>query len=239
MKNCKIGLIWHNLHSGNLGISALSISNILIIDNLMSEIGNTCEYVCYSEKDNNCSKLPVELANHNITFKALSIKELIINPLKLIRFISEIKKCDYLFDIGGGDSFSDIYGFKRFFIQTFTKIICSFFSPRLILSPQTFGPFERNISNFISKRIMKKSLVTFARDEISFDISKKYGNSFLTTDVAMSLPYSLENKKNKSAGINISGLLWEGYTEDDQFHLKHSYREYIFWIVEFLLEFQL
>jgi len=83
---------------------------------------------------------------------------------------------------------------------------------------------------------LKKSLATFARDEISFDISKKYGNSFLTTDVAMSLPFIPENKKNRSAGINVSGLLWEGgYTSDNQFQLKHSYKEYIFWIVEYLL----
>lgn len=229
-------MIWHNLHSGNLGISALSISNILIIDDLMNEMGKNCKYVCYSEQDNNSSKLPLELDKHDITFRALSVKELITNPSKLIRFIREVKNFDYIFDIGGGDSFSDIYGFKRFFIQTFTKTICSFFSTRLILSPQTYGPFKKNTSKLLSKIILKKSLATFARDEISFDISKKYGNSFLTTDVAMSLPFIPQNKKNRSAGLNVSGLLWEGgYTSDNQFQLKHSYKEYIFWIVEYLL----
>jgi len=43
----KIGFFWHSISSGNLGVRALSISNILLVKELASDLGEEVEYVLF------------------------------------------------------------------------------------------------------------------------------------------------------------------------------------------------
>jgi len=77
---------------------------------------------------------------HNISFK---------KPLNYIELKKIFSKVHYVINVTGGDSFSDIYGKKWFIRNSMPKIISILFKKKLILAPQTYGPFE----SFIGKKI--------------------------------------------------------------------------------------
>ncbi|MBY7667593.1 polysaccharide pyruvyl transferase family protein [Vibrio anguillarum] len=233
MNKLKIGFLWHNVSSGNLGVGALSISNMILIDSICNELGIDAEFITVGDDEVSCEsnkRLVEEQIFRKFQHKVISVKALITNPFKLIAYVREIRKLDLVLDIGAGDSFSDIYGSKRFIIQVFTKLVNAFFAKKSVLSPQTIGPFKSSLAEKVASIIINKTDLVFARDSISFEVGKKYGNCILGTDVALSMPFAKSEIKNErlKVGINISGLLWNGgYTKNNQFDLAHDYREYI------------
>ncbi|EIA1297726.1 polysaccharide pyruvyl transferase [Vibrio vulnificus] len=238
----KIGFLWHNVSSGNLGVGALSISNMILVDSICKELEIDAEFITVGDDEVSCEsnkQLVEEQISRKFQHKIINVKEIITNPIKLISYVREIRKLDLVLDIGAGDSFSDIYGSKRFIVQVFTKLVNAFFAKKSVLSPQTIGPFKSSLAEKIASIIIDKTDLVFARDSISYEVGKKYGNCILGTDVALSMPFAkseIENEKLK-VGINISGLLWNGgYTKNNQFCLAHDYREYI---VELIRRFSL
>ena len=94
----------------------------------------------------------------------------------LLRLKKEIRKCSVVFDFTAGDSFSDLYGFKRFLKVSITKIITILCQKPLILGPQTYGPFKSPSVQMIAGAIIKKSTYVCTRDVFSADLVKKlYG----------------------------------------------------------------
>lgn len=47
----KIGFLWHNVSSGNLGVGALSISNILYVKDALDSIGLEGEYFTIGDNE--------------------------------------------------------------------------------------------------------------------------------------------------------------------------------------------
>lgn len=232
----KIGFLWHNVSSGNLGVGALSISNMLYLKDVLTNLGLEGEYYTIGDNEQTFSgnKELVELQTGiKFTHIPFSVKSLILSPSKLLKYHSLIKSMDIVLDIGAGDSFSDIYGFKRFFIQVFTKIHAAKYAKIFILSPQTVGPFFSIKAKMIGKYILNKSDFVFARDQQSFDVAKKLAPNaelILATDVALRMPYTTPIKKGTeiNIGVNVSGLLWNGgYNGKNDFKIKHSYQEFI------------
>ncbi|EEY46446.1 polysaccharide pyruvyl transferase family protein [Vibrio mimicus] len=235
MSKIKIGFLWHNVSSGNLGVGALSISNMILVDKVCNDMGIQAEFITIGDDeitDLDNKSLVESQIGIVFTHKVINVKKTITNPVFLFNYINYIRSLDVVLDIGAGDSFSDIYGKKRFFIQVFTKIINALFSNKSILSPQTIGPFKCLFSEKIASFIINKTDLVFARDEISFHVGNKYGKCILGTDVALSMPFE-STKRNiikniARVGLNVSGLLWNGgYTKDNQFGLAHDYKEYI------------
>lgn len=235
MSKIKIGFLWHNVSSGNLGVGALSISNMILVDKVCNDMGIQAEFITIGDDeitDLDNKSLVESQIGIVFTHKVINVKKTITNPVFLFNYINYIRSLDVVLDIGAGDSFSDIYGKKRFFIQVFTKIINALFSNKSILSPQTIGPFKCLSSEKIASFIINKTDLVFARDEISFHVGNKYGKCILGTDVALSMPFE-STKRNiikniARVGLNVSGLLWNGgYTKDNQFGLAHDYKEYI------------
>jgi polysaccharide pyruvyl transferase WcaK-like protein len=241
MSKLKIGFLWHNVSSGNLGVGALSISNMILVKKALENLGLEGEFITIGDGEctagDNHSKVEAQI-EHKFTHIEMSVKALLLNPVKLFNFIKLIKSLDLVLDIGAGDSFSDIYGPKRFIIQVFTKIASAVFGKASFLSPQTIGPFESNLAKSITKYIIKHTSYSFARDKISYDLAKELGKCELATDVAFSMPFDVTRKFNESdnnvhVGINISGLLLNGgYTRSNQFGLKHNYRDFISQLIE-------
>ncbi len=236
MKVIKVGFIWHNVSSGNLGVGALSIANMILAKNALEELGVTGEFITIGDAEitDPLNKAKVEgQISHSFDHVTINIKNLLLNPIKLFAFYKLIKSVDVVLDIGAGDSFSDIYGFKRFFIQIFTKLFSANFAKFSVLSPQTIGPFKSNIAKFVATNIVKNTNFVYARDELSYSLGREFGDCNLSTDVALSMPF----KKSESfssltgkrvIGVNVSGLLWNGgYTGDNQFGLAHSYKDFI------------
>jgi len=147
-------------------------------------------------------------------------------------FLSRARRCDIVLDIGAGDSFADIYGFRRFFFQAVSKLQVLLAGRPLLLSPQTIGPFDRAIPRVVARAIMRRAEAVVARDHPSWLLLRKFGlgegRAVEATDVAFRLPYD-QPKQNPEAGrtrvgINVSGLLFNGgYTGANMFGLAMDY----------------
>lgn len=183
---------------------------------------------------------------------ALLIRLFPFKPVKYIIFrllprLEEIDRADLALSISGGDSFSDIYGTRPFLYSSLLQILVILLRKRLVLLPQTLGPFKTVLSRKMAKYIMLNSEKIYTRDMTSQDAMKKlYDNQTIAAkfrfnyDVAFVLePGNPENpdvdalvrRKDPGkllVGLNISGLLFRGgYTQNNQFGLKIDYPHFI------------
>jgi len=83
-----------------------------------------------------------------------------------------LRNADAVLDISGGDSFTDLYGPKRFHSVTFSKRLVLEHRRPLILLPQTYGPYRDPRSRAIAADIVRRAAMAWARDARSFDVLK-------------------------------------------------------------------
>lgn len=225
----KIGLFGLTFDSGNMGCSALAYSFAEILSYYRDEIELVYLFGPHGKlKDEITSKIPICVAPVDLK-----------SPLK---FRKCVQKCDVIFDFTEGDSFSDIYGIKRFLKVSLTKIICIHAGVRLVLGPQTYGPYNSVISKVIAGHIIRNADYVCSRDKLSAQLASKYRKEKVDyfTDVAFALPYNSQSDENTHkcrVGINVSGLLWRGgYNGNNQFSLKTDYKSYCMKVIEFCLQ---
>lgn len=224
-----IGFLWHSPCAGNLGIGALSIANILLVASAAEDVGAKVEYFVFGPRLRE-SVYPSSVLPH---YRYFPLSNQLADPRHLRRAVSALRSCALVFDIGSGDSFSDIYGSKRFLKVLFGKLLVPRPQARLVLSPQTIGPFRNPVFRMMAGRVMAGSRRVFARDQESFNFASslwRSPNLSLSTDVAFSLPYSMSQSPDPNRGgrmhigFNISGLLFSGgYTQQNQFNLQVDY----------------
>lgn len=230
-RNKRICLAWHNLNSANYGVGALSIAHLSMIIEAADKnnVKLTIDTLGTSNHSNLFIKEEVE-KRYNIQIKHINygLRDLYNQIIRLdFSPLLAFKKYDIVFDIGEGDSFTDIYGIKRFIIQSFTKILSLFSKAQLVISPQTVGPFNRRVSLAIANQILKRASAIYARDNKSGDLLRSCGiKNEVVSDMAFNLPYDHGETIKDSVGINVSGLLWNGgYNNNNQFNLSVNYRE--------------
>lgn len=228
MFDLTIGLLWHSGVSGNLGVVALTEANIDIVLSAVENVGFKARILILGTGDDVSDGLVRRYSKQGHLFENRSIR------LLKSQFKQLIKKCDFVLDIGEGDSFSDIYGFKRFFYYWLSKERVVLSGCPIILSPQTIGPFTSKIARLLATHAMRKCSMVFARDGISMEYLRQLGlrsNTGEAMDVAFRLPLQKQYKGNSSklsVGINVSGLLYNGgYSGDNQFDLAFDYAEMI------------
>lgn len=155
---------------------------------------------------------------------------------------------DAILDISGGDSFTDLYGLQRFRSVSILKRLAIRKGKRLILLPQTYGPFNSAKARQIASEIVEHSVLAWVRDERSYDVLRSLlGDSFdrqrhrSGVDVAFALPSInpgeqldegtqswINNSSGSRVGLNVSGLLWHSPKNTrDQYGFKADYREVI------------
>ncbi|MDC6166640.1 polysaccharide pyruvyl transferase family protein [Paucibacter sp. XJ19-41] len=219
-----VGLMWHSLGSGNLGVGALTESNIAIVRGVAEKLGLALRFVVLGTSDAGVPELAAELraAGH----------ELEVTRIRVFRreFREAVRRCDLVLDIGEGDSFADIYGLKRFMFYWLSKNIVCLLGKPLILSPQTIGPFDGAIARILAQQVMRRCARVFARDNLSTAYLKQLGisgNVDEAIDVAFRLPFIRPARPADGrvrVGINVSGLLFNGgYTGNNQFGLSIDY----------------
>lgn len=219
-----VGLLWHSLSSGNLGVGALTESNIAIIKEVAESQGKKVRFLVLGTGAENLTALAQELESQGHALENQRIR------IFRSSFRNQVRRCDLVIDIGEGDSFADIYGFKRFFYYWLSKnIVCGLGKP-LVLAPQTIGPFNGWAARLLAKQVMARSKSVFARDHLSSDYLKDMGvagNTHEAIDVAFKLPFTrkaFERNGKTRVGINVSGLLFSGgYTGSNQFGLTVDY----------------
>lgn len=228
-----IGLLWHTFLSENLGVGALTIANSNLIAEAATKAGFRPVFKLIGslgELDYS-SECPYENSFTNIGYKALA------NPLSSLH--RTMRGCDIIFDIGGGDSFSDIYPWRRFNLIIGTKVAARLAGVPLVFSPQTIGPFFSRRARMAAKSVMGMASHIFARDEASYNVLQEMGmaeKSSLTTDVAFALPFTAPADKETrdlatgpvKVGLNVSAYLYRhGDVPTDNIRLTVNYRELI------------
>lgn len=222
----RIGLLWHSINSGNLGVGALTVANQAIARDVAGEMGLSPEFVVMQMRD---SGTPGMSLPDTKTF--VIDRKAITSPGGFWRAVGEV---DCVLDIGAGDSFADIYGARRFFFLWITKLMAILRGTPLVLSPQTIGPFTKRGYRLPASFVMRRSETVVARDAISRDIASAMvpgANVEMAVDVAFVLPYrdqsALRGGPKIRIGVNASGLLFhEAETGRNRFGLSYDYARF-------------
>lgn len=243
-RKIKICLMWHNLNSANYGVGALAISHLNMVVKMAEENGLLVEIETLGTPSSNGLEIQADIENrlgikivHKVFTFRLIATSLMTFQWSKINFLRNTQY-DYVFDIGEGDSFSDIYGLKRFFVFCLSKWLVLKEKVPLILAPQTIGPFKYGFSSKMAAYLMKKSQAIYVRDHKSSDYLKKMNISYTeVSDVAFVLPFDPMPVLEDSVGINVSALLWHGgYTKNNQFNLGVDYQKLVIEIVKLFIK---
>ena len=88
--------------------------------------------------------------------------------LKRRGMLGVISDSDLVLDVSGGDSFTDLYGSARFRNIVAPKQITLALGRRLVLLPQTYGPFRSKASRNTAMRLIDRASLAYARDPDSY-----------------------------------------------------------------------
>jgi polysaccharide pyruvyl transferase WcaK-like protein len=219
----KIGLLWHSAASDNLGVGALTVSNIAIAEAAAARAGVPAAFVILGWRE---SRTPY-VTGPNISRLEMSMRDF-LDPRRLF---ATVRGCDLVLDIGAGDSFADIYGAKRIRNVLLSKFEVHAAGRPLVLCPQTMGPFAPGWARRGALASVRRSAAVFTRDALSTGFLREMGYTGQiceATDVALRLPYDMPSQRNPGrplrVGVNVSGLLMNGgQTGGNMFGLKADY----------------
>jgi polysaccharide pyruvyl transferase WcaK-like protein len=263
---CKIILLGVSLDTGNMGVSALAASLIKIIHrvrpdaNITFFIGNRSSDPQILESPD--GRIQINILNYRRSPKEDLVKNLLwifllaclqkVIPFKTVKYfliessniLNILHKADFIGDIHGGDSFSDIYGFGRFIMGVLPDIIILLLGKKLVFLPQTYGPYKSFLSKQISRYILRRATHIISRDREGVErVVEMIGAEnrdivHFCPDVAFALDsVSLEtidieppitDSHRPFIGLNVNGLLYNGgYTRNNMFQLNYDYKTFI------------
>ncbi len=217
----EIALIFHSASNDNMGVGALSVSEVAILRRIAEARGIPLKIKVIDS----IAPRPPYVTGDDIEIRTA-------RPLrKPLDFFSAVRGADMVIDIGGGDSFADIYGKRRLTQMFLMKYLTHLAGKPLVLAPQTFGPFKHRLSGFLARQTIRLSAITATRDALSTECLREMGirrEIIEASDVALRLPYDPPPKRPEGGpvkvGINVSGLLMSGgYTRNNMFGLKMDY----------------
>ena len=169
--------------------------------------------------------------------------------------LKRLSESSIVTSLAGGDSFSDIYGFWRFVYVSLPQLLAVFMGKRLVLLPQTIGPFKGSVVRHVARYILKRAEIIYARDYESLEEARhllgsvRSGNGKIrfcydlgfVLDPArprkMNLPLGVQQRKWRPViGLNISGLMYMGgYARNNSFKLRIDYPELIVDLIDFMI----
>jgi len=186
--------------------------------------------------------------------RVISIRSIRNKLVRSNRWLKTLEDADFIGEIRGGDSFSDIYGLRRFLLGIMPSTIVILMRKKLVLLPQTYGPFKSRIARLIARFILLRSdqILTRAAESVALvrNLLGPRGEHKVPRfcpDVAFVLESALPEKpdiqprlnRNSSVpliGLNINGLLYMGgYTRNNMFGLKINYKEFVHELLEWLM----
>jgi len=201
----------------------------------------------------NCRMSPKSApAEHILIIGALAIlyRIGIRSPARHNPWLRSLLDADFIGDIRGGDSFSDIYGFRRFVIGCLPLLTVALLGQPYAMLPQTYGPFRGRLARRLARFLLRGARTIVTRDEncraivehlcgktprfcpdVAFTLEPREPDAFRVT------PDGLDLRQDPSIiGLNVSGLLYMGgYTGRNMFGLRCEYKELVDQVVEHLL----
>nr|WP_279380401.1 polysaccharide pyruvyl transferase family protein [Polymorphobacter multimanifer] len=145
-------------------------------------------------------------------------------------YLADVRAQHIMLDIGGGDSFTDIYPDKRFAYIVGSKLVPLIAGVPLVLSPQTIGPFSRQPHTRVSGWICTRAAHVFARDPISLALTRRIAPRAKVSeviDVAFALPFTRPTRAPDAkikVGFSVSGLMLAGgHVTDNEYGLGFDF----------------
>lgn len=276
-RTVKVCLLGPSFGTGNLGVDALVESSIKVIVNRWPEAEVTLlgsgwsdsEYCLrLFDRDVHVKSMPIRFCKNVFQSDHFFVLFLYAMLMKVFRgprvrkafagrnpYLRVIVEADMVADITGGDSFSDIYGMRRFITGFLRKWLIRLFGKKLVLLPQTYGPFDKRLTRVLARHIINYATLVYSRDrkglgdvEALLGPGRDAGKVRFSPDVGLLLdprrPQGeeielLEKIKGPGTtliGLNVSGLLSCGSDAgNNMFNLKIDYPALIDSIVEFLM----
>lgn len=158
----KIGLLGFEFDSPNKGCEALGYSFVSLIK---KNYPDKVEFYVFTND---------ELGLFPEYFDDICFEKV---PLKIKDFsfqmIKAMRKCDFIFDVTLGDSFSDIYSIDQCLSNIRFKFLAEIFGRKYILLPQTYGPFEDKKCRDRSIHILNHADYIFCRDKKSMEFAMR------------------------------------------------------------------
>jgi colanic acid/amylovoran biosynthesis protein len=210
------------------------------------------------------SDLEVGIRNYRMSPKSRAAENLLIilalaflhrvgirGPARGNPWLRSLLDADLVGEIRGGDSFSDIYGVRRFFFGCLPLVSVLLLRRRYVLLPQTYGPFRSRAARHLASTLLRRADSILTRDRNCEAIVRDLcGRSPLfCPDVAFTLasrrpdrvtglPPELPRTPGEFVvGVNVSGLLYMGgYTGRNMFGLQSEYPALIDKLLEELLQ---
>jgi polysaccharide pyruvyl transferase WcaK-like protein len=276
-KQIKFSLLGATFETGNMGVGALAAASIKCILSTYprAEI-SLFDYakqssVCTVRVDDREVSIPIVnmrfskkiylpnnialLLTLAIAFKLVAFKKVREWVINKNICLSHLQQSDISAAISGGDSFSDIYGLGRLIYVALPQLLVLLLGKKLILLPQTIGPFRGKLSRIIARYILQRSERVYVRDTRSFSELKRlfacgsvpekykfcYDVAFALDPIAPSrqdiVGLSLRGRYgSRLIGLNISGLLFRrDSTGRNAFGLCDDYEELIEALISFLM----
>lgn len=275
-KQPKVFLLGASFSTRNMGVSALATGSIKCIkaafskaDVFIFDYGKSSEIL---NLNINGKDLLVPLVNIRFS-KKLFLENNIFNLILLgvlsrllprdlrERIISgntalnSLNEADVVASVAGGDSFSDIYGLRRFFYVTLPQVLAVLLGKRLVLLPQTIGPFRSALARAVAGFVLSRAEAVYSRDYEGLLVARELAGAtgradnirfchdmgFVLDPVRPQEQDALKpfngGKSAVTVGLNVSGLLFiGGYTRDNMFGLKSDYRELVEDIIRLFID---
>ncbi len=220
-----IGMLWHSVNSGNLGVGALTLSNLALVRAAAAQCGVTPHFLMLGFVDP--GRAPY-VTGDDVEIIRLNSRAMLPGGA----YDRALRRCDAVIDIGGGDSFTDIYGPKRFAFLWWSKWRALRKGLPLLLAPQTIGPFSRPLPTRLAASAMARAALVVARDPASFAAAQAmapHAHLLQAVDVAFALPSQPwpRTDDRTTVGLNVSGLLFNrGYDGKSSFGMTIDYAAY-------------
>jgi polysaccharide pyruvyl transferase WcaK-like protein len=223
----RVVLIGFSTRSDNLGVGALTVSQVDILRSIARDLGRSIEITVVDPKG---PRTPY-VEGPDIRIVDLD-RSLMVSPAG---YLALARRADLVIDIGAGDSFADIYGTGRLRRMFVLKFLTHLAGTPLVLAPQTIGPFTRGWSKRLALASIRRSAIVATRDALSTQALRELGYDGTVveaSDVALRLPYEPAPPRPAGGpprvGINISGLLMNGgYTRKNEFGIVLDYHRLI------------
>ncbi len=256
-------LLGATFSTGNLGVNVLTSGAIKTIlaatpDARISILDYAKEPALYTQQ---CAgrTISVPLVNMRFSKKVylsnnIAVLIVVACVLKLIphaglrsriisrnRCLRHIQDADVVASLAGGDSFSDIYGMERLLYVSLPQILVLLLGKRLVLLPQTIGPFKSRLARAVARFIVRRADQAYSRDHTGVDELRQLAagrdreDFRFCYDVGLVLDpekpqhldlagVSLSDLQRPLIGLNVSGLLhMGGYTASNMFGLRCDY----------------
>ena len=158
-------------------------------------------------------------------------------------WIGTVAAANLVGDVRGGDSFSDIYGLKRFCLAFLPVLSVLLIKGSIVHFPQTYGPFSTRTSRFLAGFLLRRSSMVIARDLKSQSIAQELVGSRLKVRLSPDVAFALHSEAPENfsmdpllegvlpagtIGVNVNGLMFNGgYHGGNMFGLKLDYRAFV------------